>query len=245
MKLDLSKLAFSSVIAMLASFFKLDEIGYSSDSQSIETFFESFESKNSVVKSQITDKIIAYEGENVKAGLIFYPGANVDYTSYEPLMAACAEQGIMSFVVKMPFNFAFLDINAAKDIKDKYPEIKDWYIGGHSLGGVAAGIYVCNHLSDFKGIIFLASYTINNISKSNLKVLSIYGSEDEVLNLDSYNKYKTNLPADFKEIIIEGGCHSQFGMYGAQKGDGTPTISTVEQIELTVAEIDKFIEELS
>ena len=55
--------------------------------------------------------------------------------------------------------------------------------------------------------------------------------------------FKIFLPENFKEIIIEGGCHSYFGMYGEQEGDGNPTISNIEQIEITAEEIVKFLSE--
>ena len=96
---------------------------------------------------------------------------------------------------------------------------------------------------EFKGLILFASYIINDISKSNLKVLSIYGSEDKVLTMSLYNKYKKKLTKNFKEVIIKGGCHSYFGMYGLQKKDGTPTISNIEQIEFTASKIAEFVDE--
>ena len=52
-----------------------------------------------------------------------------------------------------------------------------------------------------------------------------------------YTANKPNLPDDFVEVIIEGGCHAYFGMYGAQDEDGTPTISNQEQINITVENI--------
>ena len=45
---------------------------------------------------------------------------------------------------------------------------------------------------------------------------------------------------DFNEVIIECGCHSYFGMYGAQDGDGVPTITVEEQLSITAKEIMKF-----
>ncbi|MCF0206701.1 MAG: alpha/beta hydrolase, partial [Bacteroidales bacterium] len=36
------------------------------------------------------------------------------------------------------------------------------------------------------------------------------------------------------ELVIEGGCHSYFGWYGMQDGDGEPSISRDEQINRTV-----------
>ena len=55
--------------------------------------------------------------------------------------------------------------------------------------------------------------------------------------MDSYEKYRENLPADFTEVVIPGGCHAYFGCYGAQKGDGTPEITNEEQIRRTAEAI--------
>ena len=65
------------------------------------------------------------------------------------------------------------------------------------------------------------------------------------LKMDSYEKYRDNLPEDFTEIVIPGGCHAYFGSYGPQKGDGTPQISNEEQIRFTADAIGDFIEDLN
>lgn len=148
-------------------------------------------------------------------------------------MQACAEQGILCVLVEMPFRLAVLDMNAADGIQEQYPEIEDWYIGGHSLGGSMAASYLADHAEEYKGLILLGSYSTVDLSKTDLDVLSIYGSEDKVLNREKYDANKSNLPDDFRERVIDGGCHAYFGMYGAQDGDGTPTISNEEQITLT------------
>jgi hypothetical protein len=55
-------------------------------------------------------------------------------------------------------------------------------------------------------------------------------------------KWSVYYPKDFTEIIIEGGCHSYFGMYGLMENDGTPTISNIDQIEFTSNELSKLME---
>ena len=50
-----------------------------------------------------------------------------------------------------------------------------------------------------------------------------------------------NLPSDTVEAVIEGGSHAYFGMYGAQDGDGDPSISSSEQIRITVENIMQLI----
>ncbi len=59
--------------------------------------------------------------------------------------------------------------------------------------------------------------------------------------MEKYNLNMSNLPKDFTEIVINGGCHAYFGMYGAQDGDGTPTITNEEQILATARCISQMI----
>ena len=174
-------------------------------------------------------------------GFIFYPGGKVEATAYAPLLRKLAENGIFCVLVEMPFNLAVLDLSAAEEIIEDYPEITTWYIGGHSLGGVMAASFAANHTDELDGLVLLASYSTADLSDSGLKVFSAYGSEDGVLNFDKYNEARKNLPSDFTELVIDGGCHAGFGSYGAQKGDGTPSISADAQQDQTVDAILKWI----
>lgn len=212
---------------------------YKADQEAMAAFAPTI----SVSKEILEDDTIVFKPQDVKAGFIFYPGGKVEYTAYEPLMEVCAAKGILCVLVEMPFNLAVLDVDAADGIKEKYPEIQDWYIGGHSLGGSMAASYLSDHVDEFKGLILLGSYSTADLSKTSLNVLSIYGSEDRVLNREKYEDNKSNLPANYTEMIINGGCHAYFGMYGQQDGDGTPTITNTEQINQTADAIAKFIGE--
>ena len=188
------------------------------------------------------DGTIIFAPEGATKGLIFYPGGKVEYTAYIPLMQACAEEGILCVLVEMPFHLAVLDVNAADGIQKEYPEIEDWYIGGHSLGGSMAASYIADHAEDYEGLILLGSYSTADLSDTDLDVLSVFGSEDKVMNREKYDENKSNLPNDFTEFVVDGGCHAYFGMYGAQDGDGTPTITNEEQIRITVENIVKMME---
>ena len=53
------------------------------------------------------------------------------------------------------------------------------------------------------------------------------------MNREKYEANKANLPADFQELVIDGGTHAYFGTYGAQDGDGMPRITNEEQIRIT------------
>ena len=68
-----------------------------------------------------------------------------------------------------------------------------------------------------------------------MSVVTVYGSEDGVLNMDKIVAGREELmPQDYKEVCIEGGNHAQFGSYGTQKGDGTVAIPAEEQWARTV-----------
>ncbi len=192
-----------------------------------------FAPEKNVTVTTLDNGDILFMPQSPEAGFVFYPGGKVEYTAYIPLMEACASRGIACVLVEMPFNLAVFDMAAAKDIPNQYPEISEWYIGGHSLGGSMAASYIGENTGEFSGLVLLGAYSTADLSKLGIDVLSVYGSEDSVMNKEKYNECLSNLPSDFTEVIIDGGCHSYFGMYGAQDGDGVPTISNVEQINKT------------
>lgn len=211
---------------------------YKADTEAIYSYNNEF--IDNVKEKELANGVVAYvpQGE-IKAGLVFYPGARVEYTSYEPLLNACAEEGIVCIVVKMPQNLAILGINKGVDVTKYFPNVTNWYIGGHSLGGSMAASCASNHSEIFKGVVLLGAYSTNDIT--DLEVLSIYGSEDGVMNKNKYNKNKDNLPDNFTEYVIKGGNHAYFGMYGKQNGDGNATISNKAQINETAQIIVDFI----
>ncbi len=173
---------------------------------------------------------------------VFYPGAKVEYTSYAPLMERLAGEGIACYLMHMPCNLAVLDMNSADEIRREY-DYDNWYVGGHSLGGAMAAAYVSKNAEDYDGLVLLGAYSTKDLSDSGLKVLSIYGSEDGVLNREKYEEDKDNLPAGFSELEIPGGNHAYYGAYGEQKGDGHARITPEEQQEETAGEILDWMEE--
>ncbi|SHJ09242.1 alpha/beta hydrolase [Parasporobacterium paucivorans] len=182
-------------------------------------------------------------GENPETALVFYPGGKVEYTAYAPLMRYIAQEGYTCILVQMPFNLAVFDINAAESVMEEFPEIEDWYLGGHSLGGAMAASFVADQSGEIDGLFLLAAYSTVDLSGIDLDVLSIYGSEDGVLDMEKYGEYLSNLPKDAsEEVVLDGGNHAQFGLYGEQKGDKTAEISAEIQQRKTAAVIVEWIE---
>ncbi len=196
--------------------------------------------KESVSVSEMSDGLYL-DGPGDNKALIFYPGAKVEYTAYLPLLSDLAERGIDCFLIKMPCNLAFFGQNKAKKIMDSY-EYDHWYLSGHSLGGAMAASYASGHLESLNGLVLLAAYPTKSLKSDSFSVLSLYGSEDGVLNMEKVEEGNSYMPTDYAEICIEGGNHAQFGNYGEQKGDYAAKISREEQQAQTVDAILNMIE---
>ena len=174
-------------------------------------------------------------------GIVFYPGGKVEYEAYVPLMQCLASKGVLCILVEMPFNLAVFDFDRATDTYEGFFMVEHWYMAGHSLGGAMACKYVDTKQHLFDGVILLASYSTVDLSNSALRFLSIYGSNDGVLDMDAYADNKKNLPNDVVEYVIDGGNHAYFGVYGEQKKDGEATVTNKEQIEITAEQIVNFL----
>ena len=191
------------------------------------------------VKIDQHDRDFLFDGPGEDDLIIFYPGAKVDVTAYAPLLYKLAENGYDTHIVHMPFNMAFFGVNRADKVFKKH-NYKNVYLMGHSLGGAMASVYTAKHTDIVKGLILLASYSTEKIDDS-IPVISIYGSLDACLNKKLYEKNYSNFPKTFKEVIIEGGNHTQFAYYKLQQGDNKATISFDEQTTITTNLIVEFL----
>ena len=176
------------------------------------------------------DGIWYFDGPGTETVLVFYPGAKVEVTAYAPLMAELAAAGVDCLLVQMPLNFAIFGMGAAVDLAQSGDyDYQTWLIGGHSLGGAMAASCAASNPGTFDGVVLLAAYATSSLADAVDWVVSLYGTEDGVLNLQNVEAGRDLVPDDYVEVVIEGGNHAQFGSYGAQDGDGEATISPEEQ----------------
>jgi hypothetical protein len=217
-------ISFVSLVVVLGAGF----LGYCADYYHAGDLGDSLSTSSNVAVNQ-EDQSISFDPRRPKAGLVFYPGAKVEFTAYAGFCHRLAEEGFYVVLLHMPFNLAFFDTSAGKSIPSSHPEITSWYLAGHSLGGAMAASYIATDVSSWSGLILFASYSTVDLSGSGLKTFTFYGSEDQVMNRANYDKNKVNLPVDNQENIIAGGNHGNWGNYGQQKGDGTASITPEEQ----------------
>lgn len=177
-------------------------------------------------------------------GLIYYPGGLVEPEAYAGTAQGIADAGYLVVIPKMPLNLAFTGINKADAIREAFPEITAWVIGGHSLGGAMAAEYAKNHTDSVDGLIFFASYPANYAEFVDfpIPILAIIGSNDPG-SVEQRAFY--DVISDTASLaIIEGGNHKQYADYPFQADDGIPTITSEEQQAAIVAAAVAFMDGL-
>ncbi|MBM7505816.1 alpha/beta hydrolase [Agromyces aurantiacus] len=164
-------------------------------------------------------------------GLVFVPGAKVHPSAYLYKMAGIAEETGMTVVITRPtLNLAFFDTRPLSAFTADAPEVEQWFVGGHSLGGVRACQLAAEAADgsdpdlDVVGLMLFGSYCVDDLSDSGLAVLSIVAEHDGLSTPDEVAARAGMLPDDAVSVLIEGANHASFGDYGAQPGDGEATI---------------------
>lgn len=163
---------------------------------------------------------------------IFYPGGRIDPIGYSTFMRPIAEEGYLVVVPTMPINMAIFNTDIADEIIAAHPEISRWVIGGHSVGGTAAALYMSAHPDQIAGLAIWSSYPADNsdLSVLNIPVILIYGGNETRVTDESVGARKHLLPAGTRYIKIEGGDHHQFGAYElTSRDENLATTSRDEQ----------------
>lgn len=163
--------------------------------------------------------------------VIFYPGAKVEEEAYLPLLDQIRQTGVTCILVEMPFRMAVFDPDAALEVIPQFPEIRHWYMAGHSMGGAMASQFASEHPDQVDGLILLGAYLYGDYPAAD--TLTIYGSLNQ--SVEDHIGYTENV------VEIEGGNHAQFGNYGPQKGDPPAAISPEEQQAQAVEAIQAFL----
>lgn len=176
-------------------------------------------------------------------GIVIYPGALVEPLSYAYIANELSKEGYLVAIPEVNLNLSITENNKASEFIQNNTDITDWYVAGHSMGGVSATYYAEDNQDDINGIILLGSYPAKStdLSDNNQTVLSIYAENDGLTTIDDVEESKKNLPQDAIFVEIKGGNHAQFGMYGEQKGDNKAEISAKDQQDEIINLIKTYI----
>jgi len=183
--------------------------------------------ENPAVEVTSTDHsiVLSPTGAASGDGLVFIPGAKVDPYAYMFTLSGIVETSGATVVITKPtLNLAFFDQRPLSTFTADAPDVDQWFVGGHSLGGVRA----CQlaDAPDVAGLVLFGSYCANDLSATDLEVLSISGSDDGLSTPEKIQAAASELPAGATFVQIAGANHARFGNYGVQSGDGVATISS-------------------
>ena len=178
---------------------------------------------------RIRDRITWYEMSPIRedragdeipptTGLVFVPGARVDPRAYAHVLRPLVDAGFFVAVLKEPLGFSVLDPDHPEVVLGLHPDIAHWAVAGHSLGGTTAAA-VADANEQVNGLVLFAAYPASRIQRTDLKVVSVFGTADGLVAPTDIEQSKANLPAGTTYVEVPGAAHSWFGDYGEQTGD--------------------------
>ena len=172
-------------------------------------------------------------------GLIVYPGANCDIRGYAPILREIAAQGYLVVAVSMPFDFSIFAPNSADEAKAAFPEIDNWVLAGHSMGGAMAGLYAHSRQDELAGLIFWDSYPpdSNSFADSDLPILHVHRAALDGTAPQMFLDKKFLFPPDSTWVGVPGGMHMYFGSFigGGYEEQQEPGIERDAQIQIITA----------
>jgi hypothetical protein len=210
------------VLAAVATVVVLGAVGYLVPLAATSAAVAAMSGDSAVRIESSPTRIVLTPAGAPKAGLVFLPGAKVDPRAYVPLLTQVSAAGYLVVIVKEPYDIGFLATREPAGVVAATPGVTRWAVGGHSLGGVAAGIAVSPRDSGLSGLLLWASYPLGSLAdRSDLVVASVSGTADALTTPADIADRRADLPPSTVFTAVEGGVHAYFGDYGPQPGDGT------------------------
>lgn len=201
-----------------------------------------------VVEHRDSAVAVAPAEEPSGTGVVFYPGARVEADAYVAAWApVVARTGVTVVLPELRLNLALLDSDRGESAVGTAPDISEWYLGGHSMGGAFAAQHLGTGDGDVEwaGLVLWASYAVESADladRDDLRVLSVAGGRDGVLTPDEVEERRPNLPGDAVVEVVEGMNHAQFGAYGDQAGDEEPELTDAQAHEALTEITAAFLE---
>jgi len=110
---------------------------------------------------------------------------------------------------------------------EAYPEIENWVITGHSLGGSMAARFAYRHQGEVQALVLWEGYpsATDDLSNAEMFSMSIFSTSDGLTTPQDIDESRHLLPENANWVPLEGGNHAQFGWYGDKPGHNPALIS--------------------
>ncbi len=186
------------------------------------------------------------ETEAADVGVIMIPGARVDpYAYMDKLRDAVVESSAPILIVRPAINLAIADPRDLGALIGDVDAAERWVVAGHSLGGTRACLVAAGAEESgddrLAGLLLLGSYCANDLSATDLPVLSVGAENDGLSTPEEIAARADALPASTRFVEIPGANHASFGDYGVQAGDGPVTADDDEVRAVLTAEISSLL----
>jgi pimeloyl-ACP methyl ester carboxylesterase len=161
-------------------------------------------------------------------GLVLIAGARVEPAAYAAKLERVAAAGVTVVIARPTLNFAIADTRPLDTFTRLAPRVGAWAVGGHSLGGVRACRLAADDPDAVSGLLLLGAYCADDLSRADLPVLTLSAGRDGLSTPQKIADAAPLLPPDAELATLDGATHAQFGDYGAQPGDGVPTVDDAD-----------------
>jgi pimeloyl-ACP methyl ester carboxylesterase len=164
-------------------------------------------------------------------GLLIMHGALIKPKSYAKSAAFFARRG---YTVLLPNGMARLSIIAVDDAAARMKDFKvrDWFVIGHSMGGMAGLTLIARHRPNVTAVALWAASQPSDFSALSIPILFLWGDTDGLLPPERFASAKANLPATVEYVTVQGGNHQDFAMYSHQFFDREGQLGWAAQIDL-------------
>ncbi len=213
---------------------------------------------------ETADAVVLDPVESDGRGLVFLAGAHVEPAAYAATFAGIAERGVTVVIVRPILNFAIAEYRPLATFESLAPGVDRWAVGGHSLGGVRACTYVedaavedaaardaaaddtaadavAGRPGSPTALVLFGSFCASDLSDLDLPTLSVGGEADGLSTPADIAAAADRLPEGAELVELPGASHAQFGAYGDQPGDGTPTATDAEVRRELTRVLDGFL----
>ena len=233
------KLTFIVLILVLAMFFF--HINKTYEPKAYTQDLIKSDSEINIIYDKDNNLVLSPYNRANKEAIIIYPSSGIEPKGYIGIGRKLASMGYKVVIAKIPMNYPFFSFNKADKIISANPKELSWYLVAHNTSGEVAAKAATGN-KKIRGVVFMGTYPISeDLRVINEPVLTIWGTNDGVLDFSKFNTYKANLPTGAKYQEIVGGNNTNFADVEIISKDHKARISAASQQDKAVKAIDRFI----